>query len=69
MKTVLDFIKLWAGKIFAFTKKKNFIYFFSIITFLLCFIIETSLIALIGVIGSVVTLVANVLDEKTTEPV
>jgi hypothetical protein len=59
MKKILDFIKLWWGKLFGLTARKNFIYIFPLASFLLLAILPSKIIAFIFLAVWVVTIISN----------
>jgi hypothetical protein len=59
MRKILDFIKLWWGKLFGLTARKNFIYIFPLASFLLLAVIPSKIIAFILLGVWVITIVSN----------
>jgi hypothetical protein len=59
MKKIVDFLKLWWGKVFKFTTKKNFVFIYPLIALILLVVVCIPILAFLLLIGWIITIVSN----------
>jgi hypothetical protein len=64
MAKIFAFLKLWWGKLFGLTAKKNFVYIFPLAAFLVLAIIPSSLLSVIFLVVEIIAIVSNTQGEK-----
>lgn len=64
MAKVFAFLKLWWGKLFGLTARKNFIYIFPLAAFLVLAFLPSSLLSVIFLAVEVIAIVSNTQGEK-----
>ena len=64
MAKIFAFLKLWWGKLFGLTARKNFVYIFPLAGFLVLAGIPSSLLACIFFLVEIIAIVSNTQGEK-----